>query len=140
VSGKGIAKDRHASTFEGSWTEAQVKCNFEKLIWYLERRMGTDGELEVLEHLEKCEICFDTICELVRERAAFRAVHACRDVEIAGMKRAGTRKPDAGDVESFDLETTSPSTRSQGQIMSTRACGDGSRTCIRGGRRRVRWG
>jgi hypothetical protein len=117
-----------------------VKCNFEKLIWYLERRMGTDGELEVLEHLEKCEICFDTICELVRERAAFRAVHACRDVEIAGMKRAGTRKPDAGDVESFDLETTSPSTRSQGQIMSTRACGDGSRTCIRGGRRRVRWG
>ena len=117
-----------------------MKCNFEKLIWYLEARMGTDGELEVLEHLEKCEICFDTICELVRERAAFRAIQACSDAAVAAMRRAGTRRPDAGDVESIDLEATAPSTRSRQQVMSTRECGNGSRICIRGGRRRVRWG
>ena len=117
-----------------------MRCNFEKLIWYLERRMGTDSELEVLEHLEKCEICFDTICELVRERAAFRAVHACGEVEIAAMKRAGTCKPDADDVESFDPETTSQSTCNRGQSMSTREWGNGSRICIRGGWRRVRRG
>lgn len=73
-----------------------MKCDFTMLIEYLERRLGTDTELEVLEHLERCEVCFDTICELVRERAAFRALRACPEMRIATMKRAGMRHADSG--------------------------------------------
>ena len=91
TSGQAIATDGQASIPEEYATEDHVRCDFGRLIEYLERRLGTDGELEVLEHLEGCEVCFDTICELVRERAAFRALRACGDMHVAAMKRAGPR-------------------------------------------------
>ena len=117
-----------------------MRCDFEKLIEYLERRMGTDGELEVMEHLEKCEVCFDTICELVRERAAFRALHSCGEMQIAAMKRAGMRKVDSGKAGSFDPDATSALGRRPGQILSAGGCVTASRTYNRTIRRRIRWG
>ena len=138
--GQAIARDDLVSTSEESSTEVHVRCDFEKLIEYLERRMGTDGELEVLEHLEKCEVCFDTICELVRERAAFRALHSCGEMQIAAMKRAGMRQVDSGKAGSFDPHARSALDRQRDQILSAAGCAAGSRTCIKTRRRRTIWG
>lgn len=128
-----------ASTQEEDSTEDHVRCDFVRLIEYLERRLGTDGELEVLEHLEGCEVCFDTICELVRERAAFRALRACPEVRIAAMRRAGDRHVEPargagthGDQDFAQGFQPDRTLRAQGLEKA-------SRTCSKRGRRWARW-
>jgi hypothetical protein len=46
------------------------KCNFEDLVLFLDKRLNLDRKLEVLDHLDHCEICRDTIFHLSRDRDA----------------------------------------------------------------------
>ncbi len=59
-----------------------MKCSFEMLIRYLEKRLKLDEQLEVLDHLDHCEACFETLYLLSRDRDA--AYHVYRPLkEIA---------------------------------------------------------
>ena len=45
-----------------------MKCDFEKLVSYLDEQLDLDGQLEVLDHLENCEPCFEAVYQLSRDR------------------------------------------------------------------------
>jgi anti-sigma factor RsiW len=43
-------------------------CNFEMLIQYLDKQLGLEEKLEVLDHLDHCEICRDAVYHISRDR------------------------------------------------------------------------
>lgn len=45
-----------------------MRCCFNSLIECLDGRLDADRELEVFTHIERCDVCFEAIFELVRER------------------------------------------------------------------------
>jgi anti-sigma factor RsiW len=45
-------------------------CNFEKLIRYLDKQLGLEDKLEVLDHLDHCDICRDAVFHISRDRDA----------------------------------------------------------------------
>jgi len=45
-------------------------CDFEKLVMLLDKQLDLDGKLDVLDHLDRCEICRDTIYHISRDRDA----------------------------------------------------------------------
>jgi hypothetical protein len=45
-----------------------MRCDFEKLWLYLNKELDLDTRLEVLEHLEHCKICFETLYRMARDR------------------------------------------------------------------------
>jgi uncharacterized protein YuzB (UPF0349 family) len=47
-----------------------MNCDIEKLWLYLNKKLDLDTQLEVLEHLDNCEICFETLYQMARDRDA----------------------------------------------------------------------
>ena len=45
-------------------------CDFEKLVMFLDKQLDLDGKLDVLDHLDHCEICRDAIYHISRDRDA----------------------------------------------------------------------
>ena len=48
----------------------KMTCDFEKLWLYLDKKLDLDGQLEVLEHLDDCETCFEAVYLMSRDRDA----------------------------------------------------------------------
>jgi anti-sigma factor RsiW len=48
-----------------------MKCDIEKLQLYLDKKLDTDDQLEVLEHLEECEHCFDAVYMMYQDARFF---------------------------------------------------------------------
>jgi anti-sigma factor RsiW len=47
-----------------------MKCDFDKLVAYLDKKLDLDDQLAVLEHLDFCDACFDAVYQLSRDRDA----------------------------------------------------------------------
>jgi hypothetical protein len=47
-----------------------MRCDFEKLVNYLDKELGLDDQLEVLTHIDDCENCREAIFFLSRDRDA----------------------------------------------------------------------
>jgi anti-sigma factor RsiW len=47
-----------------------MRCDFDKLLLYLENKLDLETQLAVLEHLDGCEACFDAVYQLSRDRDA----------------------------------------------------------------------
>jgi len=45
-------------------------CDFEKLVSFLDKRLDVDEKLEVLDHLDHCEICREAVYHISRDRDA----------------------------------------------------------------------
>ncbi len=45
-------------------------CNFDKLVQYLDNRLNLEKKLELLEHIDECEMCRDAIYHISRDRDA----------------------------------------------------------------------
>jgi len=45
-----------------------MTCNFEKICLFLEKRLNLGGQLEVLDHLDKCDICLEAACRMIKDR------------------------------------------------------------------------
>lgn len=45
-------------------------CDFEKLVQFLDKQLDIDEQLEVLDHLDHCEICRDAVFHISRDRDA----------------------------------------------------------------------
>jgi anti-sigma factor RsiW len=43
-------------------------CNFEKLVAFLDKQLDLDEKLEILEHLDHCDICRDAVFHISRDR------------------------------------------------------------------------
>jgi hypothetical protein len=45
-----------------------VRCDFDRLLLYLEKKLDLDTQLAVLEHLDDCDACFDAVYQPSRDR------------------------------------------------------------------------
>ncbi|MGD0308532.1 MAG: hypothetical protein ABSC02_04515 [Acidobacteriota bacterium] len=45
-------------------------CDFEKLVAFLDKRLNIDAKLDVLDHLDHCDICRDAVFHIARDRDA----------------------------------------------------------------------
>ncbi len=45
-----------------------TECSFERLLQLLDKRLSTDAQLKLFDHLDKCEICRETIYHIARDR------------------------------------------------------------------------
>ena len=43
-------------------------CSFEQLLLFLNSQLDLDNQLEVYNHLDRCEICRDAVYQLSRDR------------------------------------------------------------------------
>jgi hypothetical protein len=43
-------------------------CSFKKLVMLLDKKLDLDEKLEVLGHLESCQICRDAVYQISRDR------------------------------------------------------------------------
>ena len=45
-----------------------MRCDFDKLVLYLDKKLDLDEQLDVLEHLDDCEACFDAVYQIAKDR------------------------------------------------------------------------
>jgi hypothetical protein len=45
-----------------------TQCSFEKLIKLLDKELDLDGELDILDHLDRCENCREAVFHISRDR------------------------------------------------------------------------
>jgi hypothetical protein len=50
-----------------------MDCSFDSLIDLLEGELDLDRQLAVLTHLDDCEVCFDAIYQISRDRNSMLA-------------------------------------------------------------------
>ena len=43
-------------------------CSFDRLLQFVSNQLDREGQLEVHAHVERCDICRDAVCSLVRDR------------------------------------------------------------------------
>jgi len=43
-------------------------CSFQKLVQLLDKKLGLDEKLEVLDHVKSCRICRDAVYQISRDR------------------------------------------------------------------------
>jgi hypothetical protein len=43
-------------------------CSFDRLLQFVNKQLDLDGQLEIYDHLDQCDICRDAVCELLRDR------------------------------------------------------------------------
>jgi len=60
-------------------------CNFSRLVQLLDKELDLDGKLEVLSHLDACEICREAIYHISRDRdqAFFTYIPFCEKERVA---------------------------------------------------------
>ncbi len=44
------------------------ECSYEKLLQLVDRKLGPTAQLRVYQHLHSCDICRDTMGDIVRDR------------------------------------------------------------------------
>ena len=87
-----------------------MRCSFERLIECLDGRLDTDGQLEVFNHVERCDVCFEAMFELVRER------------NLAGYERGPGRAVLDAPLQHAGRHAGSKGSRA-GRLDSPPACG-----------------
>jgi hypothetical protein len=70
----------HHGGASGNGDAIMNTCSFKKLVLLLDNKLDLDDKLEVLEHLETCAICRDTVYQISRDRDEDLFVHHPYDV------------------------------------------------------------
>ena len=60
---------------------AMTACSFKKLVQLLDKQLNLDDQLEVLSHLDTCQICRDAIYQISRDRDEAYFIHRPYNVE-----------------------------------------------------------
>ncbi len=47
-----------------------TQCDFDRLVQYLDKQLSIDQQLELFDHLDRCEVCREAIYLLSRDRDA----------------------------------------------------------------------
>jgi hypothetical protein len=55
-------------------------CSFHKLVLLLDKKLDLDEQLDVMNHLDACKICRDTVYQISRDRDDALFIHRpCND-------------------------------------------------------------
>ena len=47
-----------------------MRCDFDRLVLFLDKQLDLDGQLEVFDHIDRCETCRDAIYDISVDRDA----------------------------------------------------------------------
>jgi predicted anti-sigma-YlaC factor YlaD len=61
-------------------------CSFNRLLQLVNKQLDLDGQLEVYDHLDRCDICRDAICQISRDRDRSFFVYRAYGVEPSARR------------------------------------------------------
>ena len=67
-------------------------CSFSRLLQFFNKQLGLDGQLEIYDHLERCDICRDAFCRLSRDREESFSTHHAHRMKPLSPGTLATRK------------------------------------------------
>jgi hypothetical protein len=50
-------------------------CSFDRLLHFVDKKLDLNGELDVYDHLDRCDICRDAVYQLSRDRDDSLFIH-----------------------------------------------------------------
>ncbi len=56
-------------------------CSFNRLLQFINKQLDLNGQLEIYDHLDRCNICRDTIRQLTRDRDEASFIYRRRRVK-----------------------------------------------------------
>ena len=62
-------------------------CSFHRLLQFVNKEMDLDGQLEVYDHLDRCDICRDAVCQLLRDRDEAFFIHRAYRVKQSDLQQ-----------------------------------------------------
>ena len=60
-----------------------TQCSFEKLIKLLDKELDLDGQLDILDHLDRCENCREAVFHISRDRDGDLFIYPSRDYQLS---------------------------------------------------------
>ena len=62
-------------------------CNFEYLLQFINKQLDLDKQLEVYDHLDRCDICRDAVYQLSRDLDGVLFTHRAQCVKPNAIRR-----------------------------------------------------
>ena len=62
-------------------------CNFEYLLQFVNKQLDLDKQLDVYEHLDRCNICRDAVHQLSRDLDGVLFIHCAHGVKHYAFRR-----------------------------------------------------
>jgi predicted anti-sigma-YlaC factor YlaD len=62
-------------------------CNFEYLLQFVNKQLDLDKQLEVYDHLDRCNICRDAVRQLSRDLDGVLFIHCAQGVRHYAFRR-----------------------------------------------------
>ena len=62
-------------------------CNFEFLLQFVQKQLDLDRQLEVFDHLGRCDICRDAVCQISRDLDGVLIIFCENNVKPNAMRR-----------------------------------------------------
>ena len=62
-------------------------CNFEYLLQFVNNQLDLDGQLEVFDHLGRCNICREAVYQLSRDLDAISLIYRARCAKNSAFRR-----------------------------------------------------
>lgn len=59
-----------------------TRCDFDKMVRYLDKQLNIDEKLELYDHLDRCDVCREAIYLLARDRDAALFVYGTGKVDV----------------------------------------------------------
>jgi Fe-S oxidoreductase len=56
-------------------------CSFDRLLQFVNKQLDLDGQLEIYDHLDRCDICLDAVYQLSRDRDEALFIYRARRVK-----------------------------------------------------------
>ena len=61
-------------------------CNFEFLLQFVNNELDLDKQLDIYDHLDRCDICRDAICQISRDRDRSFFIYRAYGVEPSARR------------------------------------------------------
>ncbi len=76
--------------------DIMMRCDFEKMVRYLDKQLNIDEKLELFDHLDRCDVCREAMYLLARDRDAALFVFGSGKVNVDRIARQGRARLIAG--------------------------------------------
>jgi hypothetical protein len=65
--------------------DMMTRCDFDKMVRYLDKQLNIDEKLELFDHLDHCDVCREAIYLLARDRDAALFVYSPGKVDVGRL-------------------------------------------------------
>ena len=59
-----------------------ARCDFDKMVRYLDKQLNIDEKLELFDHLDQCDVCREAMYLLARDRDSALFVYGTGKVDV----------------------------------------------------------